>query len=263
MTQDSGLITAQLLSRILNLSVDTIQRYTRENKIPYVRLENKHYLYNLQEVMSALNLTPAVQEKETKYTGKTSKQYNYQDYLLVPEEPGYRFEVLEGELIKDPSPTTLHQFVSQSLFRKTCAYFEKADPGGFAVYSPLDVTLGEATVVQPDILYIASDQRQIIHDTRIDGAPTLVVEILSPSTRRKDSISKLQIYQKAGVRHYWLVDPEARTFHAFAWRDGVYSLAASGETNDIVEHPDFPGLLITLQDLWNIDQCAGLKPTKL
>jgi Uma2 family endonuclease len=104
----------------------------------------------------------------------------------------------------------------------------------------------DLTVVQPDIFYISGRQKQIVQETRIDGPPALVVEILSPSNSRKDRLQKLQIYQKVGVAHYWLVDPEQKTLECFALRDGVYALVAAGMEGEIVEHPDFAGLAIDL-----------------
>jgi Uma2 family endonuclease len=115
----------------------------------------------------------------------------------------------------------------------------------------LDVTPLDYNVVQPDIFYVAGEQQLIIKDARIDGAPKLVVEILSPSSRRKDRMKKMQIYQQAKVRHYWLVDPQERTLECFAWHDGVYALVVAGMDEDVVEHPDFAGLSISLQSLWS------------
>lgn len=252
MAEENNLVTAHTLADALNLSVDTIWRYTRENKIPYIRLGAKQYRYRLDEVLTALG-SSTFREKETGYKPDSAKPLTYQDYLQIPEEQGYMYEVLEGELVKDPSPSILHQFVSQMLFEIIKAYFQQIDPGCLLLYAPVDVTLGETTVVQPDILYISKQRREIIKDFRIDGAPTLAVEILSPSTRRKDCVKKLQIYQKAGVKHYWLVDPEDKTFQAFVLSANGYALVATGETEDIVNHPELPGLQITLSALWNMD----------
>ncbi len=92
-------------------------------------------------------------------------------------------------------------------------------------------------------------QKDIVKHARIDGPPTLVVEVLSPSTHRKDRLKKMQIYQRAGVQHYWLVDPEEKTLECFALRDGLYTLMAAGMEEDVVEHPDFSGLSIDLKTL--------------
>lgn len=244
----TDLITAQALADALDLSVETIWRYTRNNKIPYVTLGGRQYRYNLPEVVSALSGT-IVQEKTLEYFSG-SKKFTYQDYLGLPEEPGYRYEVLAGELVKEPGPIIIHQRVSRELEYILLVYFRQTDPLGEVFYAPLDLTLGDFTVVQPDILYISGEQKDIIKETRIDGAPLLSVEIISESSRRKDRLRKRQIYQEAGINHYWLVDPYEKTIECLTLRNEEYILAVSGMDEDIVTHPDFPGLSIPLSELW-------------
>lgn len=245
----NDLITAQSLAQALNLSVETIWRYTREKKIPYVELGNKQYRYKIDEVMRALTNSTA-NESMTEYKAQTGKNYTYQDYLNLPEEPGYRFEILEGILVKEPSPNVIHQRVSRRLQRILEDYFWENDPEGEIFDAPLDVTFHDVTVVQPDLFYISSEQKQMVKETRIDGPPTLVVEVLYPSSSRKDRLQKLQIYQKVQVKHYWIVDPKEKTLECFALLDGFYSLVVTGMDEDIVEHPNFIGLSIPLGPLW-------------
>lgn len=249
MSKENGLINAQALAKELGLSVETIWRYTRERKIPYIDLGSRQYRYRLADVLQALN-APAVKEQTGNYEAGLEKKYTYQDYLEMPDEPGYRIEILDGILVKEPSPNVAHQRVSRRLQRILEDYFWQEDPEGEIFNAPLDVTFHDVTVVQPDLLYVAGTQKEIVQDTRIDGAPALVVEILSPSTSRKDRIQKLQIYQKAGVTHYWLVSPEERTLECFQLRDGIYALVAGGLDDDVVEHPAFQGLSIPLSSLW-------------
>ena len=247
MTQ-KNLITAQALADTLELSVETIWRYTRNNKIPYVTLGERQYRYNLQEVIAALT-GAKVREKAPEYISGTRK-FTYRDYLELPEELGCRYEVLAGELVKEPTPIVVHQRVSRELFLLLALHFRQADPRGEVFASALDVTLGDYTVVQPDILYISGEQRDIIQETRIDGAPLLAIEIISESSRRIDRLQKRQIYQGAGIQHYWLVDPFDKTLECLALRDGAYILAAAGVDEEIVVHPDLPGLTIPLGKLW-------------
>ncbi len=241
-------ITAQALAEALNLSVETIWRYTRENKIPYVELGSRQYRYKLAEVFQAL--TGSVQETKGSYQSKGGKEYTYQDYLEMPEEPGYSFEILDGVLVKEPAPNVPHQRVSRRLQRMLEDYFWEIDLEGEVFNAPLDITFGERTVVQPDLLYICGAQKEIVQYTRIDGPPTLVVEIISPSTGRKDRLLKMGIYQRAGVKHYWLVSPEDKTMECFCLKDGLYALVASGMDEESVEHHDFAGLVISLAKLW-------------
>ncbi len=243
------LMTAQALADALNLSVETVWRYTRQRRIPFIELGSKQYRYNLEQVVQALSAAE-IREKEPAYRIDPDKTYTYQDYLELPEEPGYRYEVLDGELVRDPSPNLPHQRVSRRLQRMLEDYFWQVDPQGEVFNAPLDVTFGERTVVQPDLFYIAGEQRQIMERTRIDGAPALVVEVLSPGNTRKDQIRKLTIYLRAGVRHYWLVDPDAKFLQCFSLREDAYAVTCSGMEAEVVEPPEFTGLKIDLAVLW-------------
>lgn len=249
MANDKDLINAQTLARELDLSVETIWRYTREGKIPYLELCGRQYRYNLSAVIGALSGT-IVREKEAAYKIDAAKKYTYQDYLEIPEEPGCRYEILDGELIKEPSPNVPHQRSSRRLQRILEDYFCELDPAGEIFNAPLDVTFNDFNVVQPDIFYVAGEQQEIVEYARVAGPPALVVEILSPSTTRKDRLRKMRIYQRTGIKHYWLVNPEEKTLECFSLRDDLYTLVASGMDDDVVEHPDFAGLSIDLKTLF-------------
>lgn len=177
-----------------------------------------------------------------------SKQggYTYEDYLKLPEEPGYRFEILEGFLVKEPSPSLHHQRLSRELGRQLMTFFDGFDPEGELFFAPLDVTLTISNVLQPDILFVSGARREIMRQERIDGPCDLVVEIMSPANRRKDRLQKMEIYRKAGIPHYWLADPEENTLEAFMLQGGRYTLVAAGEPGGTFTHPAFPGLDLDL-----------------
>ena len=105
-------------------------------------------------------------------------------------------------------------------------------------------------MVQPDLIYIPGARSEIVEEARIDGAPYLVVEILSKWTRSKDRIRKRNIYERMHVPHYWVVDPEDETVEAYALRDGAYVLRSSGLSEGEFVHPDFPGFAFDLATLW-------------
>ncbi len=251
MAENKELVTAQALADALDLSVETIWKYTRESKIPYIELGKRQYRYNLQHVIQALSSSSSaiVRENSAPYPSGDHKPFTYQDYLQLPEEPGYRYEVLEGILVKDPSPNVMHQRVSRRLQRILEDYFWSVDPDGEVFGAPLDTTFGEMNVVQPDLFYVSGEQKNIIREARIDGSPALIVEILSPNSRRKDRLQKMRIYQRAQVQHYWIVDPEEKTLECFALREGTYAVVANGMDEDEVGHPDFVGLTIPLKDV--------------
>lgn len=189
--------------------------------------------------------------KEERPAYSKQGRYTYEDYLQIPEEAGYRFEILEGMLVKEPSPSLHHQRVSSALYRQLADYFDDFDPEGELFYAPLDVTLTTGDVLQPDLLFVSAARKGIIRKERIDGACDLVVEIMSPTNRRKDRLQKLEIYRKAGVPHYWLVDPEENTLEAFMLRDVNYALVVAGGVGDKVIHPEFPGLVLDLDRVFH------------
>lgn len=245
------LLTAQELADMLSLSVETVWRYTRQKKIPVVELGERQYRYNKEAVLAALSAgATAVQEEQPLY----SKQggYTYEDYLQLPYEPGFRFEILEGFLVKEPSPSLHHQRVSRELGRRLVSFLENFDPEGELFFAPLDVILAGNNVLQPDLLFISGANREIMREERVDGPCDLVVEIMSPANRRKDRLQKMEIYRKAGIPHYWLVDPEENTLEAFLLRDGGhYTLVFVGGPGDKFAHPEFPGLDLDLDKIFH------------
>ena len=245
MEGSTDLLTAHQLAEKLNVSVETVWRYTRQKRIPYKELGPRQYRYYLKQVMDALQRNDErVGESPEAYPAK--KPFTYEDYVQLPEEPGYRFEVLEGCLFKDPSPVTRHQRCSIRLQGFLIDYFHSADPGGEILSAPLDVILSERTVLQPDLLYIPSHSAEVLDHPYIDIPPEMVIEILSQSTARKDRIHKMDVYRKAKIPHYWIVDPDAKTIEAFALREDHYALLSAACDDEPFQHPDFPDMEIPL-----------------
>jgi Uma2 family endonuclease len=237
--KSKDLITAHRLAEELDLSVDTIWRYTRDKKIPFVEIGNKQYRYNLNQVLSTLAGSNAEKGR-----------VDFESYSRIPWDPGYRLEVLDGVLVRDPSPNVNHQRIILTLSEVLKDYFKTVDADGELFIAPLDVRLDQYTVVQPDLFYLAGEQKALINESYINGAPQLVVEVLSPFNRSKDRLQKLQLYQKSKVLHYWIVDPEDKTMECYQLKDGLYSLVAFGIDHELLEHQNFEGLRIELGKLW-------------
>ena len=165
----------------------------------------------------------------------------YQDYAALPAD-GRRYELHEGELSVTAAPVTMHQRV---LLRLVTALDQhvRARGLGEVFLSPIDCILSDITVVEPDIVYVATDRASVISARGIEGAPTLVVEILSPSTRAIDRGVKLQLYARYGVPYYWIVEIAARSIEAHVLEDGGYRLVADGL-------PTFSGLSLDLHALF-------------
>ncbi len=141
-------------------------------------------------------------------------QWTWEDYLRLPDD-GQRYEIIEGALYVSPAPTFDHQF---SLFELAflMARFVKAHDLGLILVAPFDVRLpGVADPVEPDLLFFRTGNQPQAGDKYFEGVPDLIVEILSPGTRRIDQHIKFGAYEKAGVPEYWLVDPKSRSITVY------------------------------------------------
>ncbi len=131
-----------------------------------------------------------------------SPQLTYEDYCQLPPD-GRRYQLVEGELFVTPAPATAHQRVSRNLEFVLIGHVKEHKLG--VIYdAPIDVILDNQTVVQPDILFVSRERIELVSDRGIEGAPDLVVEILSPRTQKIDRTTKLRVYARAGVQHIWL-----------------------------------------------------------
>ncbi|MBC7105760.1 MAG: Uma2 family endonuclease [Firmicutes bacterium] len=145
--------------------------------------------------------------------------YTYADYALLPE--GAPYQLIGGELILTPAPTTFHQIVSMRL-ENMLVNFVTERGLGLVLDAPVDVYLEEKETYQPDIIFISRDRLDIVEKARVNGAPDLVVEILSPSTAYYDMKKKARVYARHGVREYWLVDPEERSIEVYRGHEGRF-----------------------------------------
>jgi Uma2 family endonuclease len=149
------------------------------------------------------------------------KRYTYKDYQELPE--GAPFQLINGELVMTPAPTPYHQLISSRLEWELMKLKEKV--GGEVLHAPIDVYLAETETYQPDILFISKDRFGIIGEQKIEGAPDLIVEILSPSTAYYDLKAKMRVYESSGVREYWLVDPMEQSVEIYENRERSFHLA--------------------------------------
>lgn len=174
-------------------------------------------------------------------TTSASTKLTYEDYAAIPED-GLRHEIIDGEHYVNPAPFTKHQATSRRLEFALLKYLEQRRIGT-VFHAPCDVVLSNVNVVQPDILYIANEHEQIITEKNIQGAPDLVIEILSESTRRLDEITKRNLYERFGVAEYWVVDPVEDTVKIYRLTSGRYDRVAeiSTETGGRLESPLLPG----------------------
>lgn len=172
----------------------------------------------------------------------------YKDYEALPAD-GRRYELHEGELSVTPAPSPRHQQVNRNL-AMTLHQHVRANRLGEILYSPIDCILSDISVVQPDIVYVETGRLASISSRGIEGPPSLVIEILSPSTVQIDRSVKFQLYARHGVPHYWIVDLEARTIEAYRFAGGAYERAASMQGSAPSFLPPFPDLALVPATLW-------------
>jgi len=170
------------------------------------------------------------------------------DYWKLPE--GEPIELIQGRLIVSPAPNFLHQTIS--LLLSEILLKAARQSGGRASAAPIDVLLADHTILQPDLVYISKSRRGIIKP-RIEGAPDLVIEILSESNSRRDRVDKLNLYAEFGVAEYWIVDPDGRQFD-FLLHNTKKGIAGKFEIqtqhDDCYQSPRLPELTIQLANFW-------------
>jgi Uma2 family endonuclease len=171
----------------------------------------------------------------------------YQDYLRFPDD-GLRHELIDGEHFVTPTPVLRHQLVSERLGWELGAWV-RSSKNGQVFYAPFDVILSDFDVVEPDIMWVSNERRDILKKWAF-GAPDLVVEILSPTTRRRDEAHKLRLYDRSGVCEYWLADPDAGTISMYRRSpDGGFPRVAdlASADDDTLTTPLLPGLALSLR----------------
>ncbi len=152
----------------------------------------------------------------------TRVKLTYDDLRLFPND-GKRHELIDGEHIMTPAPRTNHQKASMNLSRLLDT-FVRVHNSGHVFAAPFDIVFSDFDVTEPDTVFISRARENILTEDNVRGAPDLVVEILSPSTAEMDRKTKFRLYEKYGVREYWLVSPEAENVQIFALRANGYEL---------------------------------------
>ena len=141
-----------------------------------------------------------------------SKEWTVDDFLKL-EESNTPCELINGELVMSPAPTPFHQDVTSNLNDFLRAEAKKT--GGKVYFAPIDLFIDHKNVFQPDLVFISAEKKNIITNRGIEGVPDLIIEIISPSNVFTDRNRKKKVYQKIGVREYWIVDPANHTLEIY------------------------------------------------
>ncbi len=173
-------------------------------------------------------------------------QWTEADYFALPETNRF-IELSEGELIMPPHPTHTHQLIVGKLYRAMYDFVAECDLGTVQ-FGPLPVRLWPGKIREPDILFVAREHSHRIGEQAY-GPPDLVVEVLSPSTRRTDRLEKTVEYARAGVGEYWIVDPHGRTVEVFILQEGAYELLGKWGGGEEVRSEMLAGFRVAVNEV--------------
>jgi len=180
--------------------------------------------------------------------GLEEKTHSIRDYKLLPE--GSPCQLIGGELIMVPAPNPRHQIILGNIVEKVRQFTKGL---GITLFSPVDVYLGEEDAYQPDMIFISKQRQEIVKQDGIYGAPDLVVEILSPSTAYYDIKKKFKVYERCGVKEYWIVDPEMKGVDVFLLKsNGEFELSSKYYEAGIVKSIILDGLEIDLKEIFQL-----------
>ncbi len=175
----------------------------------------------------------------------------YDDFVLFPDD-GQRHELIDGEHYVTPSPNLRHQAILGNLHWLIRSYLE-THPIGQVFFAPLDVIFSNVDVVEPDLMYLSHARAAEVATTlNLRGAPELVIEIVSPGTRRRDATIKRRLYERSGVEEYWIVDPEVDVVRIYRRAGDSFGriVEISRERGDVLRTSRLPGLEVPLADVF-------------
>jgi Uma2 family endonuclease len=179
----------------------------------------------------------------------------YEDFLKFPDDE-QRHELIDGEHYVTPSPNTRHQRLVVRLVTEFENYF-RGHRAGQVFCAPFDCVFTNFDVVEPDLLVVLGDQIEILTEQNVRGAPAIVIEILSPGTSRRDRGIKRDLYDRGGVREYWIIDPVDNTIQVLGRSTSLHLTSQSelpAPGNDELTTPLLPGFSLNLADLFKTER---------
>lgn len=207
---------------------------------PYLSDYDRYELMQLKE-----------RAQDDQYGGK---KVSYQEFMDIYENSELRMEYIDGEIILLGSPTFEHQEISGRLYIQFSQFLRGTKCK--VVYAPFDVhffklAFKDPDVCQPDLLIACDTEEMVNENGRYMGIPVLVVEILSPSTRTKDMVKKLNTYMLSGVQEYWLVDPVQKSIITYMYKDLDIDGFQSYKKDETVISQAFDGLTVPLLEVFD------------
>ncbi len=177
------------------------------------------------------------------------EKFTFKDFMLFNNENERIYELIYGRLIKSPPPIVKHQEISGNIYLKMRVFVENKALGR-VFYAPIGVRFSDEIALQPDIIFISKERMHIIKEKYIDGVPDLVVEIISKGTKRRDTKVKKAIYERFGVKEYWIVNPFDKSIEVYALNEeGKYELYSKAKQEGKVKSSVLKGFEIDLKEV--------------
>lgn len=177
-----------------------------------------------------------------------TEHFTVADYRAMPAGPPF-YQLVEGELIMAPSPSSFHQDIAGNLYFLLRQHVRKLRLGKVCI-APLDVYLSELTVLQPDVFFLSAKNLALLREDGVHGGPDLVVEIVSPSNGRLEMKRKRPLYAQHGVREEWLIEPELEQIHRYDFSTDTAKPVRVIDSDEAFETPLLPGLVISAADVF-------------
>ena len=180
-------------------------------------------------------------------TTTATRRLTYEDYANTPDDE--RYELIDGELIMVPGANFSHQHSQVKLVRWLAPFVDEHDLG-IVLLAPFDVKLSDSDVLQPDLMFFSKEREHVITKRYSEGAPDLVVEILSPSTSRRDWNEKRELYSKHGVKEYIVMDPSNKIVWRLTLRDGALEIEQTYYEGDTLTSSVLEGFSVAVNDIF-------------
>ena len=174
-------------------------------------------------------------------------KFTYEDYCNAPEDK--RYELHDGDLVVVPAPKEQHQDTVGTIFIALSLFVRRLKLGRVYV-APFDIVFSNHDVVQPDVIFVSDEREHVITPDNIQGAPDLVIEVLSPSTAHRDRTFKRALYSRHGVGEFWLVDTEARTIEVLLLGSDGYETVATYGAGEVLTSPTLTDFTLKIDDIF-------------
>lgn len=205
-----------------------------------------HASSKIEKTLISQGFVNSTKAQITSMARNNELKLGYREYVLIPDD-GNRHEIIDGDHHMHPAPSIYHQIISKRLQHLLYTQIELAGLGTF-VSAPFDVQLGPHDIVQPDLIVILNESQARITPVKVKGPPDFIVEILSPSTCNHDLQLKRALYEKVGVREYWIVDPMEHKVIALRLDEGRF--VEQPQTSSVLSLHILPTVQIDLAKVW-------------